>query len=53
MPMPRKKPIRRRPVSDEELANSIKFIKMRDAYLQREGILVRTGGRNWRLNSRR
>lgn len=53
MPIPRKKPIRRRPVSDEELANSIKYIRMRDVYLQKEGILVQTGERRWRLNSRK
>jgi len=43
------KPIRRRPSSDEEMANSIKYIKMRDKYLQENGILVQTGERSWKL----
>jgi hypothetical protein len=47
-----KKTIWRRPVSNEGLANSIKYIRLRDAYLQREGVLVRTGDRSWRLNSK-
>ena len=52
MPRTRTKPIRRRPVSDEKMANSIKYIKMRDKYLQDNGILVKTGERSWKLNSR-
>ena len=46
------KPIRRRPVSKEKLVNSIKYIKMRDKYLQDNGILVKTGERSWKLNNR-
>ncbi len=52
MSLARTRPIRRRPVSKEKLSNSIKYIKMRDRYLQKNGILVRTGERTWKLNSR-
>ena len=48
-----RKPIRRRPVSDEALANSIRYIRMRDKYLQENGILVQIGERKWRLNPKR
>jgi hypothetical protein len=44
-----KKPVRRRPVSHEELINSIIYIKARDKYLQKEGILTEIGLRRWRL----
>lgn len=46
----RKKIPKGRPTSDWKLRNSIIFIKRRDEYLQKEGILVRTGRRSWRLN---
>ncbi len=52
MPLARTRPIRRRPVSREKLSNSIRYIKMRDRYLQDNGILVKTGKRSWKLNSR-
>ncbi len=52
MPPARTRPVRRRPVSKEKLSNSIRYIKMRDRYLQKNGILVRTGERSWKLNSR-
>lgn len=48
-----RKPIRRRPVSDEALANSIRYIRMRDKYLQEKGILVQIGKRKWQLNPRK
>jgi hypothetical protein len=50
--MQKKKPrkaVRRRPVSHEELINSILYIKARDRYLQEAGILTQTGPRRWRL----
>ncbi len=45
-----KKAVRRRPVSNEELINSILYIKARDEYLQNAGILTRIGPRRWRLS---
>jgi hypothetical protein len=44
-----KKAIRRRPVSQESLINSIIYIRARDRYLQKEGILTEIGPRRWRL----
>lgn len=44
-----RKVVRRRPVSQEALINSIIYIKARDRYLQREGILTEIGPRRWRL----
>jgi hypothetical protein len=45
-----KKAVRRRPVSQESLINSILYIRARNKYLQEEGILVEIGPRRWRLN---
>ncbi len=44
-----RKAVRRRPVSHEELINSIIYIRARDKYLQEEGILTEIGPRRWRL----
>lgn len=51
--MPKKKnnkAVRRRPVSHEELINSILYIRARNRYLQEEGILVEIGPRRYKLN---
>ena len=45
-----KRVVRRRPVSHEELINSILYIRARNKYLQERGILVEIGPRRWRLN---
>ena len=45
-----KKAVRRKPVSHEELINSILYIRARDRYLQKEGILTQLGPRRWMLN---
>lgn len=41
---------RRRPKHEWELINSIIFIKMRDEYLKRRGIIVRVGKRRYVLS---
>ena len=43
------KPIRRRPTPEWKLLDSIIYIRMRDRYLQREGILRQVGKRRWKL----
>ncbi len=40
---------RRRPVLKWKLMDSIIYIRMRNEYLEREGILVKVGDRRWRL----
>lgn len=47
-----KRVIRRRPVPEWKLIDSINYIRMRDKYLQDNGILTRTGKRRWRLKLR-
>jgi hypothetical protein len=47
-PKPRKA-IRRRPVQEWKLIDSLMFIKARREYLEKEGILVRTGKKNWTM----
>lgn len=47
-----KKGLRRRPTTEEQLLNSIIWIKRQKDYLAREGILVQTGPRTWRLRYR-
>lgn len=42
-----------RPTTEEQLLNSIIWIKRQKEYLAREGILVRTGPRTWRLRNRK
>ncbi len=46
----RKKFPKTRPTEDWKLRDSIKYIRLRDKYLQEEGILVKIGERKWRLN---
>ncbi len=46
----RERKVKRRPTPRWKLIDSIKYIKMRDRYLQRENILVRKGEREWELN---
>ncbi|MDP6157126.1 MAG: hypothetical protein QGH39_08910 [Candidatus Thermoplasmatota archaeon] len=41
--------VRRRPTTRWKLIDSINFIRMRNEYLERKGILVRTGDRRWRI----
>jgi len=43
------KKIRRRPTPLWKIRDSIIYIRMRDEYLAREGILVKTGERKWYL----
>ncbi len=40
---------RQRPTPRWKMEDSIEYIKMRDRYLQEQGILVRLGKRHWRL----
>ena len=47
---PMKKGVRRKPSTEEALLNSINYIRMQREYLEKEGILVRTGKRTWRLD---
>ncbi len=42
---------RRRPIQKWKLMDSIIYIRMRNEYLEREGILVKVGDRRWRLRS--
>ncbi len=42
---------RRRPIQKWKLLDSIIYIRMRNDYLEREGILVKVGDRKWRLRS--
>jgi len=44
-----KKTVRRRPVPKWKLIDSIIYIKMRDQYLQENGILQKLGKRRWKL----
>lgn len=44
-----KKAVRRRPVPNWKLLDSIMYIKMRDKYLQETGILQKVGKRRWKL----
>jgi hypothetical protein len=44
--------LRRRPTTEEQLLNSIIWIKRQKEYLAREGILVQTGPRTWRMRYR-
>ena len=44
------KAVKRKPTSEQEFINSIIYIKMRDEYLQNEGILVKIGKRRYRFN---
>jgi len=44
-----KRGVRRRPSPQWKLIDSINFIRMRNDYLEREEILVRTGKRRWKL----
>lgn len=46
------KPVRRRPTPEWKLRNSIRYIRMRDAYLRETGTLTRTGKRTWTLRSK-
>ena len=46
------KPVRRRPVPEWKLRNSIKYIKLRDRYLRDIGTLTKTGKRTWTLKSK-
>ncbi len=39
-----------RPTPRWKLTDSIKYIKMRDQYLRKNGILVKVGKRRWKLN---
>lgn len=48
-----KKGLRRRPTTEEQLLNSIIWITRQKEYLAREGILVQTGPRTWRLRYRK
>lgn len=43
------KKARRRPTPRWKIKDSIIYIRMRDEYLEREGILVKVGERRWRL----
>ncbi len=45
-----KRGVRHRPTPRWKLIDSIVYIKMRDEYLQQEGILVRTGERRWKFD---
>ena len=47
---PRKRLPRRRAKSKWEIRNSILFIKLKDAYLEKNGILVKVGKRRYRMN---
>ena len=40
---------RRRPTQKWKLLDSIIYIRMRNDYLEREGMLVKVGERRWRL----
>ena len=44
------KKVRRRPTPGWKIMDSIIYIRMRDEYLAREGILVKTGEREWYLS---
>ena len=48
--IPKEKKIKRRPSPKWKLRDSIKYIKRRDKYLREEGILVKKGDREWKLN---
>ncbi len=48
-PSKRKKLPRRAKRSKWEIRNSILFIKMMDEYLQKNGILIKTGKRRYRM----
>jgi hypothetical protein len=50
---PPRKPVRRRPTERWKILDSIIFIRARDEYLQKEGILVKTGERKWRVRFER
>ena len=47
------KGLRSRPTTEEQLLNSIIWIKRQKEYLAREGILLQTGQRTWRLRYRK
>ncbi len=42
--------VRRRPTPRWKIRDSIQYIRMRDRYLQEQGILVKVGPRRYHLN---
>ena len=45
-----KKGVRKRPKSDWKLNDAILYIRMRNKYLKKNGILVKISARNYKLN---